>query len=249
VILGLPTPAVGDLIGKTRELWRLGRLLYQKQQSNPVSLHLFAESIRIGVRWLMVGEGPKYYSDIYNKYHELPSVDKLDLAVFGSWSQWWMISTCLSVLQQQVQAEKLAREVIGQRIGEIKALQVKFEHAMKSAVETESPAVKERPEQAAVVWLALSVYYSHIRNDVNDLSCARRAVACDSRNSDAALRLANSLLEHKERQEARKYYAEALTLLTEASTFCSFSRFANRWKSGFSRANDGSFGLGSVRFG
>jgi hypothetical protein len=56
----LATPAVGDLIGKIREMWRLGRVLFEKK-SYPMSLHLFAECVRLGCRWLMVGEGPKYW--------------------------------------------------------------------------------------------------------------------------------------------------------------------------------------------
>jgi hypothetical protein len=52
----------------------------------------------------------------------------------------------LSVLQQQAQSEQLSREVIAQRIGEIKVLQKNFETTMLAAVT--SPLAEERPKQA-----------------------------------------------------------------------------------------------------
>ncbi len=61
-IEALPTPMVGDLIGKVRELWRLGKILFS-QKSYPTSLHVLAEAVRLGCRWLMVPEGAKYWGE------------------------------------------------------------------------------------------------------------------------------------------------------------------------------------------
>lgn len=212
----LPAPIVGDMIGKLREMWRLARVLFEKK-SYPMSLHLFAECIRLGgCRWVPVGEGPKYWGDtIYNVFHALPSTDKLDLAVYASWAHWWIVTTCLSTLQQQVQADRLPREVISQRIGEVKALQSKFESTMLAATDGELAA--KRPQQTAVLWLALSVLYSNIRNSEKDLSCAQKAVQCDPSNFECQLRLGNSLIEAKRPDEAGPCYSAALSVLSESA--------------------------------
>lgn len=213
VIEALPTAAVGDLIGKVRELWRLGRVLFEQKSYSP-SLHLFSEAIRLGSRWLMISENVNYWSEVYNTFHALPiGVDELELAVFMSWSQWMMITTCLSALKSQ--ANELPREVLSQRLGDIRKLQSFYEQKMRSASVIKVAAA--RLPQQAVVWLGLSVYYSSIRNEKEDLACARAAVQCDPTNFEAQIRLGISLLEAKLPDEVGPCFAAALSVLPEGA--------------------------------
>jgi hypothetical protein len=161
VIEALPTPEIADLIGKVRELWRLGRLLFE-QKSFAESLHLFAEAVRLGCRWLVVGEGPKYWGEIvYNVFYHLPSVDKVELAVYGSWAHWWIIQQCVQALQQQ--APHLPREEVQLRIGDVRALQRRFEEQLE-AVATNKALAANRSKEVSALWLALAVCHAHTRN-------------------------------------------------------------------------------------
>ncbi len=161
VIEALPTPEISDLIGKVRELWRLGRLLFE-QKAYPESLHLFAEAARLGCRWLVVGEGPKYWGEVvYNVFFHLPSVDKVELAVYGSWSHWWIIQQCVQMLQQQ--ASELSREELQLRIGDVRALQRRYEEKLEAVASNQALAAN-RGKEVSVLWLALAVCHAHTRN-------------------------------------------------------------------------------------
>ena len=212
-----PTPTVEDLVGKTRELWRLGKILLG-EGNEPRALNLFALAIQIGVRWINGSEGAKFWGDtIYNRFYNLPSVDKVELAVYASWSHFWIIRQCLTVLRQQKEAN-IPREMLQQRIQDLKKLQNNYVALLKGVVNNEAYASKPtRQPHLAVIWLSLSVYFANISDDKEDQRCAHRAVECDPRNPEAQLRVAVSLLEKKFFDQAITHFDAAIPLLPKDS--------------------------------
>jgi tetratricopeptide (TPR) repeat protein len=71
--------------------------------------------------------------------------------------------------------------------------------------------------EKGVVWLALSVYYSNIRNEKEDLRCAQNAVKCDPENAEIQVRFGNALLEAKTPELAVVAYEKALLLMPEGA--------------------------------
>ncbi len=141
-------------------------------------------------------------------------MDKVDLAVFASWSHWWIIQQCVQTLQQQ--AQSLAREVTQQRINDIKALQKKFEATMLAVANNKELAAK-RPQQTAVIWLALSVLHAHTRSSKEELRCAVQAVQCDAENAEVQLRCGNAMLETKDTKGASACFDRAIALFVSGT--------------------------------
>ena len=219
VIEAAATPKIEDVVGKTRELWRLAKLLLGPgQNSDPLALHLLAKAIEIGTRWIKAAEGAKFWGEtIYNRFFRMPSVDKLDLAVYASWAHYWIIRVCATTLKRQQEAD-IPRDMLQKRMDEIKKLQKNYVALIKKAANNdELSKLPSRKSQVAVLWLSLSFHYANLRESKEDERFAKLAVECDPRNAEARLRMAVSLLEKKLYVQASEHFTAAIELLPAGS--------------------------------
>lgn len=212
----LPTKTPINHMFKTRELWRLGKVLFAAK-SYPMSLHALAEAIRIGSRWIVANEGPRYWGDeVYNVFHRLPSVDKMELGILASWSHWWIIQVCANLVREQ--GKQLPRDVLTARLAEIRTLSSSFETKMSEL--TASDEAKTRPQQAAALWIALSIMYSSTRRHEDNLRCGNAAYACDPTNPTACLRAGLARLEAGIAEGTGECFERTLELLQPDSPDC-----------------------------